>query len=120
MSFKELKGVRRSYRFAKKLKDISFEYTQFLFLHLILEVQLFAFAHQLCSLQFFNPSRVDELHRVILQLLSINPLGLLVCVQRADVEAASGHGPGVHGGVVDHIVSEVAWGILATAVVDAV
>lgn len=41
----------------------------------------------------------------------------MVGVEGADVEAAGGHGPGVHGGVADHVMGEVAGCILATAVV---
>jgi len=46
--------------------------------------------------------------------------GLVVGVKGTDVEASGGHGPGVHGGMVDHVVGEVARGILATAVLHGV
>ena len=52
----------------------------------------------------------------MLILLAVLLYRLIVCVETTDVEAAGRHGPGVHGGVVDHVMGEVAGGILATAV----
>jgi hypothetical protein len=48
--------------------------------------------------------------------VSIKSDRLIIRIKAANVEAAGGHGPSVHSGVLDHIVSEVARGILATAV----
>jgi len=42
----------------------------------------------------------------------------VISVEGADVKTSSGHGPGMHRGVLDHVVGEVARGILATAVLD--
>ena len=44
-------------------------------------------------------------------------LCLAVGVEGAYVEATGSHGPGVHHGVLHHVVGQVAWGILAAAVV---
>ena len=46
--------------------------------------------------------------------------GFVVGIETADVEAAGGHGPSVHLGLLDHVVGQVAGGIRATAVLDAV
>ena len=46
--------------------------------------------------------------------------GFVVGVEGADIETAGGHGPGMHIGVLDHIVGKIAGGILATAVLDTV
>ena len=43
-----------------------------------------------------------------------------VAAEAADVEAASGHRPSVHHGIVDHIVGEIAGSILAAAILHAV
>ena len=42
--------------------------------------------------------------------------GFVVGVETTDVEAAGGHGPGVHLGLLDHVVGQVAGSILATAI----
>jgi hypothetical protein len=52
--------------------------------------------------------------------VSIKSDRLIIRVQAANVEAAGGHGPSVHGGVLDHVVSKVAGGILATTVLHGV
>ena len=54
----------------------------------------------------------------MLILLAIELDSLIVGVEGTDVEATGRHGPGVHGGVINHIVGEVTGGILATAVLD--
>ena len=52
--------------------------------------------------------------------VSIKSDRLIICVEATDIEAAGGHGPSVHGGVLDHIVSEIAGGILAATVLHGV
>ena len=43
-------------------------------------------------------------------------MSLVISIERADVEAAGGHGPGMHDGMLHHIVSQIAGSVLATAV----
>lgn len=61
-------------------------------------------------------SGYEYLHMANVLLLSVLLAGLVIGVERAYVKSACCHGPSVHGGVVYHIVCEVAGGIFATTI----
>jgi len=44
--------------------------------------------------------------------------GFVVGIETADVETTGGHGPGMHGGLLYHIMGQIARGIFATPVLD--
>lgn len=53
-------------------------------------------------------SRVKETARPSLSPVSLHCL--VIRIQRTNVKPSAAHGPGVHGGVLHHIVGQVAWG----------
>ena len=52
-----------------------------------------------------------------LRLFPSKPLAsLFICIQTTDIESAGSHFPGMHHGLLNHIMSKVARGILATTI----